>query len=156
MQIILAKYLDHLPLYRQEQIFKRRYGVQLSRKLLCEWVRVIAEDWLGLIYHSIKSDLLRQQHLHADETPIRCNDPDTKHRSRHGYLWVYRSGNQVFYDWHMSRGRTAAESMLRGYRGCLQADGYAVYGQLAQSEGFTLLGCMAHAMHGANFTKPGL
>ena len=145
VHIILAKYIDHLPLYRQEQIFKKRFDVNIPRKLMADWVGVVAEEWLGLIYNSIKSDLLRQRHLHADETPIKCQDPDFKGRTRQGYLWVYRSGNLVYYDWHMTRGRKAAESMLSGYTGLVQADGYAVYTELAKRESFTLLGCMAHA-----------
>jgi len=67
-----------------------------------------------------------------------------KERSRKGYLWVYVSNKDVFYDWHMSRGQQAAASMLSGFRGRLQCDGYKVYQTLAAKEGFTLVGCMAH------------
>ena len=142
--ILLAKYVDHLPLYRIRGIFKQRYGVQLSRQTMADWVRAVAEDWLSLIYYSIKSDLLSEDFLHADETPITCNDPDVKGRSRKGHLWVYASAVHVFYDWHMSRGQNAAASMLSGYRGRLQCDGYKVYQSLSVKDGFTLIGCMAH------------
>lgn len=143
--ILLAKYVDHMPLYRIADIFKRRYGVRVSRQTMADWVRVVAEDWLGLIYHSIKSDLLSRSYLHADETPITCNDPDCKGRSRKGYMWVYadRHGD-CFYDWNMSRGEKAATATLAGYRGLVQCDAYAVYKALSEKEGFLLVGCMAH------------
>lgn len=145
VHVLLAKYVDHLPLYRISSIFKQRYGVILSRQTMADWVRAVAEDWLSLIYYSIKSDLLRENYLHADETPITCNDPDVKGRSRKGFLWTYVStGGDVFYDWHMSRNQKAAESMLSGYRGLLQCDGYNVYRLIAACEGFELVGCMAH------------
>jgi transposase len=145
VHVLLAKYVDHLPLYRISGIFKQRYGVRLTRQTMADWVRAVAEDWLSLIYYSIKSDLLKEDFLHADETPITCNDPDVKGRSRKGYLWDYVSKEGlVFYDWHMSRGQKAAASMLSGFRGRLQCDGYKVYQSLAAKEGFTLVGCMAH------------
>ena len=144
VHVLLAKYVDHLPLYRISGIFRQRYGVRLSRQTMADWVRAAAEDWLPLIYHSIKSDLLKEDFLHGDETPITCNDPDVKGRSRKGHLWVYASAGDVFYDWHMSRGQDAAASMLSGYRGRLQCDGYKVYQSLSAKEGFTLIGCMAH------------
>jgi len=144
VHVLLAKYVDHLPLYRISGIFRQRYGVRLSRQTMADWIRVVAEDWLALIYYSIKSDLLKEAFLHGDETPITCNDPDVKGRSRKGHLWVYASGADVFYDWHMGRGQQAAASMLSGFRGRLQCDGYKVYQTLSAKEGFTLVGCMAH------------
>lgn len=144
VHVLLAKYMDHLPLYRMSGIFRQRYGVRLSRQTMADWVRAVAEDWLSLIYHSIKSDLLQKDFLHGDETPITCNDPDARGRSRKGYLWVYVSEEDVFYDWQMSRGQKAAACMLSGYKGRLQCDGYGVYKALSAKEGFTLIGCMAH------------
>lgn len=91
VHVLLAKYVDHLPLYRISGIFRQRYGVRLSRQTMADWVRAVAEDWLSLIYYSIKSDLLKEDFLHADGTPITCNDPDVKGRSRKGFLWDYVS-----------------------------------------------------------------
>ena len=144
VQIILAKYVDHLPLYRQSGIFRQRYGLQLSRQTMADWIRLVAEDWLALIYHSIKSDLQQSGFMHVDETPITCNDPDLKGRSRKGYLWAYVSSEGlVYYDWQLGRGKAAAQ-LLHGYRGEVQCDGYGVYRSLAEEEGFGLIGCMAH------------
>ena len=143
--VILSKYMDHLPLYRQAQIFASRYQVELNRKILGNWIRAVAEDWLSIIYHSIKSDLQKETFLHADETPITCLDPDDQRGSRKGYLWGYVDGQgNCLYDWHMSRSKKAAAFMLCGYRGLLQADAYGVYQSLSAEEGFLLIACIAH------------
>ncbi len=145
VQVLLAKYMDHLPLYRQEQIFRQRYGVRVSRKTMADWVRVVTEDWLGLIYESIKSDVRSSDFLHADETPVPCMDPDARGRTRDAFLWTYLSpSGEGFYQFHPSRGNKAAAEVLAGYRGLLQCDGYSVYRSLSSKEGFLLVACMAH------------
>ena len=83
--------------------------------------------------------------MHADETPVTCLDGDCAKGSRKGYLWAYiNEKGDVLYEWHMGRSNKCALSMLKGYRGLLQADAYGVYSSLEQSEGFTLIACMAH------------
>lgn len=146
VHVILAKYLEHMPLHRQEQSFKMRYGVAISRKTMGGWVRHVAEAWLLLIYESIKSDVRSSRYLGADETPITCLDGDYGKGSRKGYLWVYTNADgQCIYDWHMGRSAKCAQSMLSGYRGLLQSDAYSVYQSISAKEGFLLVGCMAHA-----------
>jgi transposase len=146
VHVILAKYLEHMPLYRQEQSFKLRYDVLISRKTMGGWVRHVAEQWLLMIYESIKSDVRSSLYLGADETPITCLDRDFGKGSRKGYLWVYinRQGECV-YEWHMGRGAKCAEPMLEGYRGLLQSDAYSVYDSISAKEGFLQVGCLAHA-----------
>jgi transposase len=146
VHVILAKYLEHMPLYRQEQSFKLRYGVNISRKTMGGWVEHVAELWLSIIYESIKSDVRSSLYLNGDETPITCLDGDFGKGSRKGYLWVYvnRQGDSI-YEWHMGRSAKCAESMLKGYRGLLQSDAYSVYSSISKKEGFLLVGCMAHA-----------
>jgi transposase len=146
VHVILAKYLEHMPLYRQEQSFKLRYGVRISRKTMGGWVRHVAEQWLSIIYESIKSDVRSSPYWGADETPITCLDRDFGKGSRKGYLWVYinRQGECV-YEWHMGRGAKCAEPMLKGYRGLLQSDAYSVYDSISAKEGFLQVGCLAHA-----------
>ena len=145
VHVILAKYLEHMPLHRMEQSFRMRYNVHISRKTMGGWIRHVAEDWLLLIYESIKSDIRNARYLQVDETPITCLDRDSAKGSRKGYLWVYlnREG-QCLYEWHMGRSRKCAESMLSGYRGLLQSDAYAVYSALSALEGFLQVACMAH------------
>lgn len=146
VHVILAKYLEHMPLYRQEQSFKLRYGVHISRKTMGGWIQHVAETWLLMIYESIKSDVRSSLYLNADETPIRCLDCDFGKGSRKGYLWVYanRDGDSI-YEWHMGRSAKCAEPMLKGYRGLLQSDAFSVYSSISKKEGFLLVGCMAHA-----------
>jgi len=87
-QVIVGKYEDHLPLYRQERIYRERHGVNLSRQTLCGWVEVAA-DWLSPIYREMKAGLVAGDYLQADETPIRYLDPDVKGKSQSGWLWTY-------------------------------------------------------------------
>ncbi|MGZ0709802.1 IS66 family transposase [Coraliomargarita sp. W4R53] len=146
VHVILAKYLEHMPLHRQEQSFKMRFGVFISRKTMGGWIRHVAEQWLAMIYESIKSDVRSSPYLGADETPITCLDSDYGKGSRKGYLWVYinREGECV-YQWHMGRSAKCAQPMLAGYRGLLQSDAYKVYDSISAKEGFLQVGCMAHA-----------
>lgn len=84
-QVIVGKYEDHLPLYRQEQIYRQRHGVNLARQTLCGWVEAAA-DWLSPIYREMKAGLVAGDYLQADETPIRYLDPDVKGKSQQGWL----------------------------------------------------------------------
>ena len=86
--MIISKYVDHLPLYRQEKIYGQRHGVKLSRQTLCGWVDAAA-DWLSPIYREMKAGLVAGNYLQVDETPIRYLDPDVKGKSQQGWLWTY-------------------------------------------------------------------
>jgi transposase len=144
--VILSKFADHLPLYRQEKIFEERYDIEISRKRMADWVRVVA-DWLKPVYEVMKDDLMKGNYLQVDETPIRYLDRDEIEGSRQGYLWSYgRPGGDVVFDWRTSRSRDGPEKFLGNYKGLLQTDGYGVYGSLArQRQGVVLVGCWAHA-----------
>jgi len=124
--IILRKYADHLPLYRQEQILKTRYGIELSRKTMCDWVRIVS-DWLKPLYNHIREDLRASAYLQIDETPVRyCLGEGGG--SRKGYLWLYHHpGGEVLYEWHTSRAAACLETMLADYSGTVQCDGYSAY-----------------------------
>ena len=94
-QIMVNKYEYHLPLYRQEKMFRQQFGVELSRKTMGCWVEQAAE-LLKPVYRAIREDLLAGIYLQADETPIRYLDPDVKGKSQQGYLWAYsRPGGDV-------------------------------------------------------------
>ena len=84
-QILDNEYEYHLPLYRQEKMFRQEFGVELSRKTMGRWVEQAAE-LLKPVYRSIREDLLAGSYLQADETPIRYLDPNLKGKSRQGYL----------------------------------------------------------------------
>ena len=143
--IVMSKYLDHLPLYRQCAIYKR-HGLHLARQNLVRWVEKVAQ-WLKPIYNHIGKELLAGDYLQADETPIKYCDPDYgEKKTRQGYLCGYsRPGGNVYYRWATSRAHHKVTAFLNGYEGLLQSDAYDAYIQYAaQNEGVTLIGCMAH------------
>ncbi|MGY8717580.1 MAG: IS66 family transposase [Verrucomicrobiia bacterium] len=144
--LLVAKYVDHLPLYRLEKAFAQRFGVKLRRQRMCDWMGYAIENWLAIIYHSIRQGLIGGDYLQIDETPIRYLDPDRKGKSARGYLWVYgQPKGDICFDWALGRGKAAAEPIVREFTGVLQSDDYAVYDSVCASREITQLGCWAHA-----------
>jgi transposase len=144
--IALSKYVDHQPLYRLEQM-SRRWGATITRQTMADWIGLAAQ-WLEPIYRLMYRELLAGDYLQADETPVRCNDPDEKHGgTTQGWLWVIsRPGGDVVFDWRLSRRHGELTSLLDGYRGILQSDGYEAYPSFARSrDGVVWVGCWAHA-----------
>jgi transposase len=148
-QVILNKFEYHLPLFRQEKMFRQQFGVELSRKTMGCWVEQVSE-LMKPVYRSIREDLLAGKYLQADETPIRYLDPDVKGKSQQGYLWAYsRPGGDVLFEWRLSRSREGPQEFLKNFRGKLQTDGYATYESLAKErDDLTLVGCWAHCRRG--------
>lgn len=144
--IALSKYVDHLPLYRLEQM-SPRWGAQISRQSMCEWIEVVA-SWLEPIYRRMLINLRQGGYLQADETPIRCHDPDeNRGATTQGWLWVIsRPGGDVVFDWRLSRRHGELNTLLLDYRGLLQSDGYEAYPNYVENHpGVVWLGCWAHA-----------
>jgi transposase len=144
--IAISKYVHHLPLYRLEQM-SQRWGAQISRRTMSDWIELTAE-WLGPIYRHMHGRLLAGDYLQADETPVRCNDPDEKRGgTTQGYLWVIsRPGGDVVFDWRLSRRHGELTSLLEGFQGVLQSDAYEAYPSYVRSHtGVTWVGCWAHA-----------
>ena len=145
-QVIVSKYEDHLPLYRQEKIYRERHAVNLSRQTLCGWVDAAA-DWLAPIWRAMRTGLVVGDYLQVNETPIRYLDPDVKGKSQQGYLWTYsHPRGDVVFDWNISRSREGPRAFLKDFRGHLQTDGYGVYESLARERdgALILIGCWAH------------
>jgi transposase len=144
--IALSKYVDHLPLYRLEQM-SARWGAAISRQTMSDWIGITAQ-WLEPVYRQMYRELLAGGYVQADETPVRCNDPDEKRGgTTQGWLWVIsRPGGDVVFDWRLSRRHGELTSLLAGYRGLLQSDGYEAYPAFARErDGVVWLGCWAHA-----------
>ena len=98
LHIILNKYCDPLPLYPQEQIFKRRYGVEISHKPMGGWMYLIAQ-WLSLIYEALRKEIRASGYIQADETFIKYQDRQ-KDYCPNGYLWAYHTPNiGVLFEW---------------------------------------------------------
>ena len=144
-QILVAKYCDHLPLYRQEQIFGRRHQVHLPRQSLARWVGLAAE-WLRPIYEQIRTGVLGGGYVQVDETPIDYLEPGHG-RVKQGYLWTgSRPGGDVYFQWQTSRAATCLEEMIPSrFTGTIQCDGYSAYRSFANGrQGIQLAGCWAH------------
>jgi transposase len=144
-QIVIDKYIDHLPLYRQMERFKRA-GILIPDSTLGGWVSAVCK-LLTPLYEAHKKLVLQLGYLQADETPLKVLDKDKKGTTHRGYLWVYHNPVEkvVFFDYQMGRGREGPQGILKEFQGYLQSDGYGVYDSFDKQHGITLLGCIAHA-----------
>jgi transposase len=144
-QVIVEKYIDHLPLYRQIKRYER-LGVTISDSTIGDWLTAGAELLLPL-YQAHKLNVLGSGYLHADETIIKVLDSDKNGATHQGYYWVYQCHDHklVLFDYRTGRGRDGPQSILANYKGYLQTDGYQVYDEFANQDGITLINCMAHA-----------
>lgn len=144
--IALGKYVDHAPLYRLEQM-SARWGATICRQTMCGWIEVTAQ-WLEPLYKRMHAQLLAGDYLQADETPVKCHDPDQKRgTTTPGWLWVIsRPRGDVVFDWRLSRRHGELTSLLDGFEGVLQSDGYAAYPAFAAANpAVNWVGCWAHA-----------
>jgi len=147
--VIVGKYADHQPLYRQADILQKRHGLHTTRQTLCDWV-MLGASWMRLIYEEVRRQVLGTNYVQVDETPIRYLEPGTK---RSGYFWtVHRPAppgqarGPSFYQWHASRASDCLDHVLgTGFRGVVQCDGYAAYESHARKRGLALAACWAHA-----------
>ncbi len=131
-QVAVSKYADHLPLYRQEGIY-RRQGVELSRQTLCGWMRQCA-DLVHPLYARMKQEVLNSKVVGTDDTPVNVLDR-TRSRTRVGRIWTYVGDGEhpyTVYDYTPNRSRAGPEAFLDDFTGYLQADAYAGYDQLYQ------------------------
>jgi transposase len=145
-QVLIAKYLDHAPLYRQESIFERA-GLALPRSTLAQWVGACGVA-LQPLADALKSALLTRTVLHADETPVPMLKPGLG-RTHRAYLWSYSSSEYdelpaVVYDFADSRSGLHAREFLGAWSGKLVCDDYSGYKALFE-RGVIEIGCMAHA-----------
>jgi transposase len=144
-QIVIDKYVDHLPLYRQMERFKRE-GINIPYSTITDWVSNTCKLILPL-YDALKLPILQSDYLHADESPIKVLDKDKKGETHRGYFWVYHNSIErlVLFEYQPGRGREGPQQMLKDFKGHLQTDGYAVYDFFKEKEDITLMHCMAHA-----------
>ena len=144
-QIVVSKYCDHMPLYRQESIYWNRHQVWLPRQNLADWVG-LAADWLRPVYQEIKNGVLRQGYLQIDETPIRYLAPGNG-KTKLGYLWTCGvPRGDVLFHWETGRGAACLDNIIPvDFSGVLQCDGYEAYDCFARRRSqIVLAGCMAH------------
>ena len=143
--LIISKFIDHLPIYRQLAIFKRA-GLNLHYNTVLDWTNQ-GLDVLMPLYELLKRKILSSIYLQADETGIKVLDSEKNGSSHQGYLWAYRDviNNLVLFEYQRGRNKEGPAKMLKDFKGFLQTDGYAAYDQFAQREGIQMLHCMAHA-----------
>lgn len=152
--ILVSKFVDHLPYYRQSQIFKRQ-NLHIPDSTIGGWANRCIEDWLTHLWEALKSQLLSTGYLKADETPVPVLSEDKPGSTHRGFHWVYHDPVQrlVVFDYRQTRGREGPKSFLKDYSGYLQTDGYSVYDTLAPPGKITLLACMAHARRKFDLAK---
>ena len=145
--IVIAKFIDALPFYRQERQFSR-LGIDLPRATMSNWMIRVADrcqPLMPLLRQEIRSGPL----INADETILQVlNEPNRKNTTK-SYAWIFRGGTEenpaVIFEYHPTRAGKAARDFLKGYKGYVQSDGYSGYNALEEVDGITLCGCWAHA-----------
>lgn len=151
--LVVAKYCDHLPHYRQSAIWEREQEIILGRKTINRWTQAVAES-VSKIYEAIGRELRIASVLQVDETPIRYLKPGNG-KSKQGYLWVMRNPvtGTVYYNWETTRSKDGLKRTLGwdeqtntlDYRGTIQCDGYKAYLSLVKEFlGIQLGSCLAH------------
>ena len=144
--IIVKKYADALPLYRQEQMWKR-LRVDLKRNTMANWVVLTAETYLKPFSDAFLSELLRQAVIHADETVLQVNKEPGREATAESRIWAYASSKRAerqirYFRYEESRKGACAEKVLGGYTGVVISDGYSGYNILSKA---IRAGCWAHA-----------
>ena len=144
-QIIIDKYVDHLPLYRQMERFKRE-GIHIPYSTIGNWIKNGC-TLIDPLYGWLKKLIVQSNYLHADESPIKVLDKDKKGTTHRGYYWVYHNSidGLVWFDYQEGRGREGPVEVLKDFKGYLQTDGYAVYDFFKEDKDIAVLHCMAHA-----------
>jgi transposase len=141
--VMTMKFVDGVPLYRQEQHYAR-LGIDLSRGVLSNWM-LKGSEWLELIGARLKQHLLLQKILHADETTLQVLKEAGRAAESQSYMWLFRTGSQgppiVLYEYQETRAGEHPRNFLKGFKGYLQVDGYAGYHNIPD---VILCGCWAH------------
>ena len=144
--VMIAKYGDHLPLYRQEKIFARA-GLAIPRSTLAQWVGACGVQLQPLV-DALREEVLAHNVVHADETPVQMLMPGTK-KTHRAYVWAYATTasadvSAVVYDFSPSRSGEHARAFLQDWKGKLVCDDFGGY-KASFALGVTEIGCMAHA-----------
>jgi transposase len=148
-QLLVSKYADHLPYYRQEQIYLQRHGVFIARQQMVQWTEQSVRLLSG-ITRVLRDQLRQSSYVQIDETPVEYLQPGHG-QTKQGYLWTALVPSQVvIYQWHPSRAATCVDTLLgKDFQGQLQCDGYSAYPAYAKDKPqVQLVGCWAHGRRG--------
>ena len=145
--VTTSKYLDSLPLYRQERIFQR-LGVDIPRATLASWM-IRSGKLIQPLINLLRDELLGGDIIHCDETTVQVLGEEGRAAESKSYMWVQASANRerpvVLFDYDPSRGGAIPKRLLGEYSGYLITDGYEGYGPVCRANGITQVGCWAHA-----------
>jgi len=148
--VMNAKYVNAVPLYRQEQEFER-YGLHISRQNMANWTIQCTDRYLAVLYDYLHEKLYSYHVLQADETPVLVNK-DGRPAGSKSYMWVYRTGRMyterqiVLYEYQKTRNASHPREFLKDFNGVCVTDGYQVYHTIeGEREDLRTAGCWSHA-----------
>ena len=145
--ILVSKFVDHLPFYRQEKMF-RRIGVEISRATMCRWAIQVAIACQVLL-NLLRDELLSGFYVQADETTVQVLAEPGRSPTTRSYMWLFRRGDPerpvMIFQYNETRSADVPAEFLRGFKGYVQTDGYKGYDFLDDWAEVRHMGCMAHA-----------
>ena len=144
--LLVSKYVDHLPFYRQIEKFKREHDWNIQKSTINDWFAACC-TLLDPLYALLRQQVLQSDYLQADETPIKVLDNTKANKTHKGYMWVYRNPQNrlVCFDYRPGRGAEHPLEVLEGFKGLLQCDGYKAYTSLSgKRPDIRLVSCLAH------------
>jgi transposase len=146
IEVLVRKYREHLPIYRQCATLALEHGIELSRKTLTDAI-LAAGSLLAPVVGAMRLELLAGGYLQADETTMPCQTGERTGRNHRAFLWEFsQPGGVVVFEFQMGRSRAGPKEFLQGFRGKLQCDGYGAYDKLGA--GITYVACGAHVRRG--------
>ena len=143
--LMVSKYIDHLPIYRQLQMFTRQ-KITIEDNTVNNWFKQGC-NLIEPLYDALEKQVLSTKYLSVDETPIKVLDKTKKGTTHQGYYWIYYNTQtrQVLFKYQTGRAAEWPRETLKNYQGYLQTDGYAAYTHFDDAKGITTLNCWAHA-----------
>lgn len=145
-QVLTAKFVDHLPFYRQEQFFAR-LGVDIGRATMCNWAMRAAEACIPLL-NLIEDEILASRLINVDETTVQVLAEPGRAATTNSYMWLFSRGDPerpaLLYQYHSTRRGEVAKAFLGDFQGIVQTDGYGGYDFLNHIPGVRHAGCLAH------------
>jgi transposase len=144
--VIISKYMDHMPYYRQLQQFKRMHQVDISKSTFGDWASQYV-NILGPLYNAHKKEILSSSYLQTDESPLKVQSDEVEGKCHKGFMWVSKDPQQdlVLFTYQKGRSGEHMKNHIQGFKGKLQTDGYGVYEKYQEDPDFILFSCWAHA-----------
>ena len=144
--VLVAKFVDALPFYRQEKQFLR-IGIKISRATMCSWAQKVAQS-CDILLMMLKKEILSGPLINIDETPVQVLKEPKRTSQAKSYMWIFRGGirqrSGILFEYHPTRAGDVAAVFLKGYKGIVQTDGYAGYGFIDRCKDILHMGCWAH------------